>query len=364
MIKLQARIFNLLSAYLHGKEVEEDLFTKLNEDEWELLVSTLSLHAMTSVGYYGLAPLIEKGMAPEKVKMKIIHEVLSAERSNTMMQALVGKLHEFFKEANVKCLLLKGPSLAAYYKKSCDRKYVDLDIYSPNQGKKVDELFRSKGVKVHDDFYRHSGMILNGVSVENHHYLLDVQGRSYQVERDNDLKALAIKYLEDIEEPGLYYPDAKFSTMFNMHHALSHLIYEGISLRFILDWGLFLKSETIVVKSPEVESLLRKHNLMKLAAAMSKVLVDKMDYPMAELPDYLIKEISLIDDRLMSQFYEDLFRKYEVIKTKNLLRDRFMTVRRILRASWKVRAFLGESPFAFVVGKIIPILRGKKFEAD
>ncbi len=364
MIKLQSQIFNLLSAYLYGNEVEEPLFESLTEEEWELLASTLALHAMSSMGYYGLEPLIARDLVPTKVKMKIIHEVLAAERSNTLMQALVGKFHQLLKEADMKCLLLKGPSLAAYYRKPYDRKFVDLDLYAPDQGREVDNLFRSKGVKVDDGFYRHSHLNVKGVSIENHHYLLDVQGRSYQIERDNELKDLAIQYLKNINGPGLYYPGPKFATIFNLHHALSHLVYEGISLRFILDWGLFLKAELRVVNTPEMETMIRKHNLMKLAAAMTKVLVDKMNFAVEELPEYLVKEMGTLDARLMERFYQDLFRKYEVIYSKSVLRDRFMTVRRIFRASWKVKAFLGENPFIFVVGKILPILRGKKFEAD
>ena len=48
----------------------------------------------------------------------------------------------------------------------------------------------------------------------------------------------------------------------------------------------------------------------------------------------------------------------------NIIKERTVNVRRIIKASWKPREFLGQSAFLFVINKFIPILLGKKYEAD
>jgi hypothetical protein len=39
-------------------------------------------------------------------------------------------------------------------------------------------------------------------------------------------------------------------------------------------------------------------------------------------------------------------------------------VRRIMKASWKPSEFLGQSAVSFVAEKFIPILLGRRYEAD
>ena len=52
------------------------------------------------------------------------------------------------------------------------------------------------------------------------------------------------------------------------------------------------------------------------------------------------------------------------VHQKNIVAERLNSVRRIIRASWKPKEFLGQSAVGFVWNKFVPILMGKKFEAD
>ena len=71
-----------------------------------------------------------------------------------------------------------------------------------------------------------------------------------------------------------------------------------------------------------------------------------------------------LDNALVNRFVDDLFRPYEKIHFRNILSERIHSVMRIARAAWKPKEFLGQSAVGFVWGKVLPILRGKKFEAD
>ena len=50
--------------------------------------------------------------------------------------------------------------------------------------------------------------------------------------------------------------------------------------------------------------------------------------------------------------------------TASRVLERLHSVRRIIKAAWKPKEFLGQSAVGFVWDKFVPILMGRKFEAD
>jgi hypothetical protein len=175
---------------------------------------------------------------------------------------------------------------------------------------------------------------------------------------------MMVKNYLDPFPPGLHRPDPLFAGIFNLHHALSHFIYEGISFKFLTDWALFLKGERDVMASYEMKDHLERHCLLKFAAAMTVVAVRYMGLSADYVPSYLAPEMEGLSPEVMDKFVDDLFRPYEPSHSHNIIKERTVNVRRIIKASWKPREFLGQSAFLFVINKFIPILLGKKYEAD
>ena len=207
-------------------------------------------------------------------------------------------------------------------------------------------------------------MTLGGVLVENHHCLLDVRGRERLKVLDADLKSMALRHLESFDGPGLYYPDARFSLIFNLHHAMSHFIYEGISFKFLVDWIYFLRREKELLTTDQTASSLREHDLLKFAAVMSEVSVRHLGLSMDDVPECIREEMGRLNPKVVRRFVDDLFRPYEKIHHKNIVVERLNSVRRIIKAAWKPKEFLGQSAVGFVWDKFLPILRGEKIEAD
>ena len=83
-----------------------------------------------------------------------------------------------------------------------------------------------------------------------------------------------------------------------------------------------------------------------------------------DVPECIRAEMVGLKPRLVEMFEDDLFRPYEPSHKENLLAERVNNARRIIKASWKPKAFLGQSAFGFVWDKLVPILLGQKFEAD
>lgn len=332
--------------------------------EWSKVYSVLGMHGLAAFAYDAVAALPDQMKPPKEVTMKFISSSIAAEKSYAKLVAVDREVGEIVCSSGAKAVRLKGLTLSEYYPKPFTRKFVDIDFYSPDKGDEIDSFFRSKGVAVDDGFYRHSHFHLHGVLVENHKCLLDVRGRRRMRELDKDLKSMALTALAAENSPGMYDPPVRLAAIFNLHHALSHFIYEGISLKFLTDWIYFLRAEKTVMGTEEMRQSLERHGLMKFAGVMTKVAVDYMSCPEEWLPSYLRDAASSIRPEIERKFVDDLFRPYEPSHHKNKVKERMNNVRRIMKASWKPSEFLGQSSLSFVADKFIPILLGRKYEAD
>lgn len=357
-------VYEILRLALSEKECGAKVLAEVTPQQWGDVFNTLSMHGLGAFAYSAIERLPMESRPPKEVLLKFISANMTAQQSYAKLKQLASKIGEALRQADIKCLLLKGLSLSEYYKRPEFRKFLDIDLYAPGAEKDVDQVFTAKGVHVDTDFYRHSHMTLSGVLVENHHCLLDVRGRNRLAELDADLKTMALKYLESCEGPGLYYPDSRFSLIFNLHHAMSHFIYEGISFKFLVDWICFLRTERNLLSTDQTAESLREHGLLKFSAVMSKVCVDHLGLDIRDVPECIQKEMMLLQPKLVQRFIDDLFRPYEKVHQGNIVSERIHSVLRIIKAAWKPKAFLGQSAIGFVWDKFLPILRGKKFEAD
>lgn len=357
-------IYRLIRLSMADAKEGFDVFEGVSPAQWEWAFGTLSMHGLAAVAYDVVERMPREVRPPKETLLKFISANMKGQQSYAKLKGLASGVEGVVKENGIKCLLLKGLSLAEYYPRPESRKFLDMDLYAPGAEVKVDDAFKAKGVEVDTDFYRHSHMTLKGVLVENHHCLLDVRGRKRLAMLDADLKAMAQKHLESCPGPGLYYPDARFSLIFNLHHALSHFIYEGISFKFLVDWVLFLRREKSLVTGQQTAEDLRRHGLLKFAAVMSKVSVDHLGLSMEDVPDCIRAEMAALKPKVVEKFIDDLFRPYELIHQKSIIRERLCSVRRIIRAAWKPKEFLGQSAVGFVWNKFVPILFGRKYEAD
>jgi hypothetical protein len=132
-----------------------------------------------------------------------------------------------------------------------------------------------------------------------------------------------------------------------------------------VDWILFLRKEREHLTTDQKAScLLIKHGLLKFAAVMSEVSVKHLGLAIDDVPMCIRSEMEKLSPKLVGKFIDDLFRPYGPSHKKSLLAERVNNVRKIIKASWKPKEFLGQSAFGFVWDKFLPILMGRKFEAD
>lgn len=123
-----------------------------------------------------------------------------------------------------------------------------------------------------------------------------------------------------------------FNALFLTRHAHQHfLIEDGISLRHVCDWAMFLRRYRTEFDWDEFMSICNKYGLASFASSMTR------------LAGYVCGVY--VDDPI-DLHSEDLRSLDEILSTKEHYRNdrgRFSMALRILRSGWKFRDFSDES---------------------
>lgn len=271
---------------------------------------------------------------------------------------LQDKLSKYLQEEGIKALVLKGLSIAKYYDNASLRCFGDLDIYSPTDYDKLDEFLKSMSTYLSLDYYRHSECKVNGVIVENHRYLTDIRGQSRFYKLEYFLQGEASASLASIADDGLYYANECFSFVFFVYHALSHFLYEKLSLKFLVDWCMMLKGRNELTDDI-LDQKLNEFRLMDFAATMTALCVDRLGLQEEFVPKLLLSESKSIKQDLLERFEEDMFvQEYEKFSS-NSLQDRLKRGKEFYKKSWKIKEFLNVSTTAFLWEKVCALRKDK-----
>lgn len=158
------------------------------------------------------------------------------------------EVHRVLTKNNIPYVVLKGVASASYYKEPMLRTMGDVDILvSPDDIAKADKLLKSIGFVTTDDIDgddMHIGYKRkDGVACELHRRINGVP--------QNEAGDTINKYLSDIFDKAKEYktsngscivPGAFHHGLILLLHTASHLTHEGVGLRHLCDWAVFVNS--------------------------------------------------------------------------------------------------------------------------
>lgn len=164
------------------------------------------------------------------------------------------------KQKNIRVLLLKGFGLSEMYLNPQLRVSGDIDIFLFEDYQKGNELF-SGGKYIHGGGDKHASFIYSGVTIENHHTLINT----------NTLQQKKVEaYLESaLEESRLtksgYYvlpplPNLIFLIMHSLNHMESHI---SVTIRNLMDIAFFLNSKRLYISVAECQEVVHRLKIAK-----------------------------------------------------------------------------------------------------
>lgn len=267
---VQKQFLELLRAGLWGGCPDVTLFQ--GEVNWKAIFKISREQAVQVLVADGMEALPEH-LAPKK---ETIYKVAIRRTTNSLaykvQKSLINRITTLFNEEGIPSILLKGQGVAQNYQKPESRMCGDIDIYvGMDNFHKACEILRREGAEelIHQDEHEfHIAFDLDDKTIEVHKKSDVIRGRklndSLQKWTASHLDAkLAAGTLPKWNNDGtlINIPDPTYNAFYIIHHAVRHMIGEGIGLRHVCDWMIFLRTHQDQIDTEELKAKLVEYKM-------------------------------------------------------------------------------------------------------
>ena len=313
---------------------------------WQSVYAMARKQGVLAVAFDGLMKIFEQDKEfakafPQSLKLQWINAVFNIEQRYGRQRGVCAELANKWAEQGISTLCLKGLAFSTYYPISNHRECGDFDCYLYNDYAKGNAIAKELGAKVDDGWYKHSEMIYRKVMIENHRFIVAVRNGKKTKKLHNLLDNIARnEERRPIFDTKIEMPSAMFNALFMMHHSLTHFLAEGIRLRHILDWALFLEKEQDNLDWERFYALCEEFDMRAFVdcstALAAEVFGTKITNPsvVAESP---------YTERVLDSIINDDNAVYS--QSVGAWRTRLMLVRNLFASGWKYKAFTKRTIF-------------------
>lgn len=238
--------------------------------DWLAIEAVAEQHGLLPILMDGVEQLPDNFRPPKDVLLQWIGITMQEESTFSLQNAVAKDVALLFYRNGIVTYILKGAVVSECYPNPNHRVSVDIDCYLlPEKGdfdawSLGNDLIRTKGFKVNEDYYKNSSFDISGVKIENHHYFTPFRGNKKLAEFENLLHALIRQNrVESFEGTHLYKPPVFVTSLFLIEHAYSHFLHEGLTWRHILDWAMFSKRHKNEITWADLHALIDEYGFMK-----------------------------------------------------------------------------------------------------
>ena len=333
MINTEKILFRLISL---GLEEIGDSHFPLSVD-WECLWKMASLQGVLAICLDGLQ-MLDKGsgclaVIPKPLKMQWIASVVKQEKAYDGQWNAAKGLADLYGKHGIDTYVLKGFSLSRLYPKPEHRHCTDMDCYLKDAYEEGNRVAKEDGLTVDCNYYKHSKILLRGLTVENHQYLLPIKDSGKAKRFERELRSwIDNGRNEYIGGSQLKATSPFFDAVYVLAHAQEHFLNEGIILRHICDWAMVLKTYANKVDWDEWKHVCKEHGMLSFGYAMSRLANSICG---VSVPFDCPKDDEA-DRRLLDN---TLYRKVCNNGKRSKIQVRINLVMNMFRNSWKYRMF-------------------------
>lgn len=272
--------------------------------------------------------------------MEWLSTATAVEQTMRRMQMTAEEFAEEIDKREIPVVVLKGMAFAQYYPNPLHREYGDLDCYLMGKQKEGNLAVVELGGKVEEAGYKHSHLTYEGLTIENHRFFTDFEDTSTGIQTERVLGELIQEEHTYIGKSKLRCPSANFNALFLLKHAQGHFIDEGIRLRHVLDWALFLKGEQEKVDWTRVLPMLEKTHTELFAGVMTAIVLQNLRIDIHNKGLLALAESA--EQRMVDAVLSDIMGEQPAIYVDCFWHKAKRILRRFHRM-WKFRSLASES---------------------
>ena len=331
--------------------VEKESFSNLSQENWCDIKKMADKQGVSAIVFDGLCQLMDsfgkKQVAPnidniwwQQFVLEWMSMMSVIEHRNRQQLAVINDLASYWTEKGCKVLVFKGQTSATMYPKPAHRSPGDIDCYLFEDYALGNEIAREVGADVNENWYKHSSIRYKGETFENHHFFAHTRdgkkGKTLEKELERELISNSQK-CSKLTETTLK-PPLQWIAMFLTYHACGHFVTEGLRMKQLLDWALFLQKYQDDVDWRNFYSFCDRNHLRRFADAATSICVEHLGI---NISNSIITVESPFSEKLLnSTLYDD---DYVFNSGEGSWRNRFHLVSNLFRYRWKYEEICQES---------------------
>lgn len=309
-------------------------------DEWRAMYRLSVVHGVKAV-VFDFVRQLPKSEAPDRaLLMEWLSAATAVEQTMRRMQITAEEFAEEMEKREIPVVVLKGIAFAQYYPNPLFRECGDLDCYMMGKKEKGDLAALELGGMKEEAGYKHSHLIYKGLTIENHRFFTDFDNTPTGRLTEQVLGELIQEEQTNLGNSKLRCPSANFNALFLLKHAQGHFIDEGIRMRHVLDWALFLKAKQKEVDWLRLLPMLETTHTAQFAGVMTAIAVRYLRIEV--LNKGLLALASNAEQKMVDAVLADIMGEQPAIYVDGLWHKTKRILRRF-RRMWKFRSLASES---------------------
>ena len=231
-----------LRAVLFGEKLYVSDFA---EADWKSIFQLADEQTISALLLDGMSLLPSECIAiPLGDKLKRIAAMQRIEQTNRLHRKVIVKIDQVLKSEGIPVLFMKGQTTALRYPNPLHRTPGDIDfVVAPEDFERTMAVMEKIGKVDHGLVHEHHGMAwVDGVTVEPHYKVHNYQRPSTDQAMQEMFSSVFPSELSsaDIDgyEVSVFSPT--FESVFLISHMVNHVYEEGLGLRQVIDYAMFL----------------------------------------------------------------------------------------------------------------------------
>ena len=303
-------------------KIDASLFVNSN---WEEVMDAATVQGVLGICYESIENTPANQRPNLDCLMKWFGQVEYMKACYDAHRKAITELAQFYNEYGITMMLLKGYGLSLYWPTPNHRPVGDIDVFLLKEvlynskaqlltdgiWREADQLVYEKlGIKIESNHEHHTCFSYKGIMVENHYDFINVRAHKDAQQIEDKLKELiSVRGESSLNSLGFLVPSPDFNVIFLIRHLGQHFAGERVTLRQLLDWGLFLKNEGSKVDWKKIVPFLKQMGIWTFFNQTNAICEDILGIQLAghippiERDEQLTQRI--VEDVLHPEFSED-----------------------------------------------------------
>ena len=329
-------------------DIPQDLLT-LSLADWKTMMDLAQRQSVCAIAVDGIQTIVERygnifsdyyGQESwQPLILEWMSVMLMTEQANASQTIVMSKMAMSWKQGGCRTMLMKGQANGLYYPRPQHRSTGDIDVYLFDGYEKAHDIARGVGAEVNASWYKHSEIYWKNEVFENHRYFVPTrQGkRSKQLDAELKNEIEGVK-LNSFPQSCVFVPTAMFNAKFLTFHTFAHFLAEGLRLKQLLDWAMFIQNEQTNLDWEIFYDFCDRYRYRRFADAANAFALQYIGVNVTN-PAICCKS-PYTEKIIMSALYDDDY----VFATGSGWHNRWHLVKNLWRYRWKYRDIYQMSP--------------------